>query len=183
MDGTLTVPLHDFQQQKQLHNLPQHLPLLEGALQLPEPEQTRVLQAIEAWELDIANRAIPSQDAVSLLSFLHKQQKYFAILTRNLHSLALITLEAADLMHYFSTDFVLGRTCATPKPSPDGIHHILNQWDIPAKEAVMVGDHYLDIEAGLRAGTQTIQILRSEHDLVHPKASATVRSLLDVLKL
>ena len=183
MDGTLTVPLHDFEEQKRIHNLPPDLPLLEGALQLPVPQRNLVLQAIEEWELELAKRAVAAEDALSLLEFLHPQQTNFAILTRNLRSLALVTLEAADLNHYFQAEFVLGRTCASPKPAPDGILQILKKWNASPSETVMVGDHHLDIEAGVQAGTMTIQVLRNDTDIIHPKATVIVRSLSEILEL
>lgn len=41
------------------------------------------------------------------------------------------------------------------KPHPEGIYKTLEKFDIPADQAVMVGDTVFDIEMGLNAGTKT----------------------------
>ena len=41
------------------------------------------------------------------------------------------------------------------KPHPEGIYNTLEKFDIPADQAVMVGDTIFDIEMGINAGTKT----------------------------
>ena len=95
----------------------------------------------------------------------------------------MVTLDAANLQQYFSPEFVLGRTCAEPKPSPAGIYKITSQWKVTPQDSIMVGDHYLDIEAGVQAGAMTIQVMRNATDVEHPKASKIVSSLLEAIEL
>jgi len=181
MDGTLTVPMHDFDAMKQRLGIPPEISLLEGALQKPEPERSDALEAIRQWEQEIAEQAIPSEDAIQLLAALHTQGKELAILTRNRKDLALITLQSAGLRKYFTDTVILGRDCAPPKPAPDGVLSILSQWNAPQEEAVMIGDYLYDIEAGIQAGIDTIQIIRNPDDPIHPQATIVLHDLRDLL--
>lgn len=161
MDGTLTIPAHDFAAFKAEHGLPADQDLLGATLALPEPRRTRVLQAIDAWEDAIARAARPQHDALALLDGLAARGARFAVLTRNSREGATITLEAAGLGRYFpDQDLVLGRSCAPAKPEPDGVELLLSRAGVPPEQAVMVGDWVFDIMAGRRAGTATVLIER-----------------------
>ncbi|MDD3364092.1 MAG: HAD-IA family hydrolase, partial [Syntrophomonas sp.] len=41
------------------------------------------------------------------------------------------------------------------KPDPEGIIKVLNAFGRDVEQAIMIGDTYIDIEAGRRAGTKT----------------------------
>ena len=180
MDGTLTIPMHNFDQMKSVLGLPNEKPLLESAKDLPEPKREQALQKIADWEYDLATQAKASQDAKALLEHLFHKGKHLAILTRNIRSLALITLRAAGLIQFFDTDVVLGRDCAPPKPSPQGVLAIIQHWNTTPEETVMVGDFHFDIEAGFKAGASTIQVLRTP-TLIHSNATIVLKDLGDLI--
>jgi len=53
---------------------------------------------------------------------------------------------------------VLGRDEAPPKPAPDGIHQLLEDWGGTAADGLMIGDVHLDLAAGRAAGVITVHV-------------------------
>jgi HAD superfamily hydrolase (TIGR01509 family) len=160
MDGTLTIAAHDFQGFKRDNGMPLDRPILEVIAESAPERAEHLHRRLAAWEGEIAERAVVAPDAAVLLEHLHQRGCALAILTRNIRSLAFVTLEAAGLLHYFDEAVILGRDSAAPKPAPDGIHKILAVWGAAATDAVMVGDYIYDIDAGRNAGTATVLIDR-----------------------
>ena len=161
MDGTLTVSNHDFDEYKKRNKYPLNQPLLETIYALPPIQKKRAIQDLEIWEEEIANRAQIAADTLAFLNSLQQNKKPMAIVTRNTKKLALITLQACNIKHFFPSPLIFGRKCAAPKPSPQALLHIMEKWNANPKDVVMVGDHAFDIQAGKAAGTKTIFISRS----------------------
>ena len=114
-------------------------------------------------EEKLARNAIPALGVKTLLKKLKKANCNFGILTLNSKENAWHTLKAIGIENYFSEDFVIGRWCEEPKPSPEGIHKMLNQWNVRANEVLMVGDFLYDLQVGRAAETATVHVdLRGE---------------------
>jgi HAD superfamily hydrolase (TIGR01509 family) len=161
MDGTLTVPAHDFEGFKKTHGLAPDRDLLSSIEALSEPRRSEVQAAVRRWEVQIVGEAASMPDAVALLDALVARGAQLGILTRNSKPGAVSTLQTAGLSTYFvDEEVVLGRFCAAPKPSPEGIHRILGRWGARPQDAVMVGDWVYDVQAGRAAGTATVLINR-----------------------
>lgn len=160
MDGTLTVPAHDFAGFKRDQGLPEDRDILGATMELPEPRRSRILQAVRDWEDAIARNATAQDDAVALLEALRARGATLAVLTRNSREGAHITLKAAGLVDYFEDRLVLGRDCATAKPAPDGVQLVLKRANHAPTDAVMVGDWVFDVMAGRNAGTATVLVER-----------------------
>ena len=180
MDGTITIPMHDFEQIKQELGIHPTQPLLESILQLKGMERKQALSRLEAWEEEIAWRAAPSPDAVRILEHLEKRKAKLGILTRNTMRLAGITLEAAGLSRFFHPSVVLGRECADPKPSPAGVQAIIRTLGSQPSRTVMVGDYIHDVEAGHAAGCMTILVRRKPMD-THVRSVAYSTYVVDSL--
>ncbi len=184
MDGTLTVPAHDFAAFKREHQLPEDQDLLGAALALGEPRRSAVLQAIRDWEDHLAMTAQAQADALTLLRELLARGGRLAVLTRNSRKGAFVTLNAAGLREFFpDDDLVLGRDCAPAKPAPDGIELLMDRAGYTPAQTVMVGDWVFDIQAGRNAGTGTVLVERhgpSPADWA-PWADVTVTDLRDLL--
>ena len=161
MDGTLTIPMHDFQEIRIRLGIPKHQDILGFIDEQEESVRQDLARRLEDWEHDIAKKSKPSMDAVSLLEVLQERGHRCAVLTRNTRAFAMVTLEAAGLLRFFDSDVILGRDSATPKPSPDGIHKILSHWGAKAGEAVMIGDDINDVLAGKNAGCASVFVERN----------------------
>lgn len=156
LDGTLTVPMHDFEALRQEMDLPPGPPILEALAQLPAAEATPRRARLFELELELAAQARPQTGARALLSALMERGAQLGLVTRNDRRIALKTLRAIGLDHCFDPACCLGREDAPIKPSPAGVQAILSRWSLAPDQAVMVGDYHFDLQAGRRAGTATV---------------------------
>mgnify|MGYP002661734652 FL=1 len=100
MDGTLTVPSHDFPyMRRQLGMAEGDLDILAYVARHNEAEAAQMNQWLWDYEVDLAENAEPATGAADLVQHLHEQERKLAILTRNDKKLALITLQAIGLLH------------------------------------------------------------------------------------
>lgn len=156
MDGTLTIPLHDFVAlRKELG-----IPLTEDILTFinsQEMENRLVLHnrlsEIE-YKIALHGKALPG--CKNFLGKLVNTGCKLGIVTRNSIKNTDVTLKAADLLSYFEEDAIKTRESSLPKPSPDALHQLLSYWRASAEEAVMVGDYIHDISARVAAGMTTV---------------------------
>lgn len=161
LDGTLTVGRHDFKAMRAELGLPDELPILEALTKLAPSQREKVRERLTQIEWEVARETEVAEGAYDLLHSLSRQNRPVAILTRNDREIALYTLKAAGLDGFFDPSIVLGRDCAKPKPSPEGILHILDKWQLPAHEVVMLGDYVFDLQAGKSAGTGTVHVAQT----------------------
>lgn len=162
MDGTLTVPMHDFAWLRARLGIPMGVDILADVDRRPPGEQAAARRVIRDWELDIADRAEVQPDALRLLEALAGAGCRLGVLTRNTQEGARRTLAAAGLARFFRPEAVLGRDDAAPKPDPAGVLHLLALWAGAPDDAVMVGDWIYDTQAGRNAGTATVLVDRGE---------------------
>lgn len=181
MDGTLTIGIHDFEEIREALELPAGSPILESLRRLPPEIATVKHQQLREIEFDFARKSTAQPGAHALLELLLKQGKQIAILTRNGKDIAHETLEACGLMAFFEPTLVLSRDCHAPKPEPDGIKALLNTWEAPPTDAVMMGDYKFDLMAGQRAGTATLYIDNAGDFMWSEYADYGVRSLTAVV--
>ena len=158
LDGTLTVPVHDFDGIRRELGLPPGLPILEQLALLPADEAEPLHRRLEQIELELARSARAWPGVEGLLGALAGRGATLGILTRNLRSLAEITLNEVGLGGFFLPGHILGRNEAAPKPSPEGVELLLRRWQATPEDAVMVGDYLFDLQAGRAAGTATVLV-------------------------
>ena len=159
LDGTLTVPVHDFVAIRAALGMADTDPDILGFLaSLPAAEAaTRHARLIEI-EYELSSRTAAAPGAGRLLDRLLRRGSRIGILTRNTREIALHTLGQIGLRNYFTADAILGREEAAPKPHPEGIEKLLDAWGSAPDEAVMVGDYLFDLQVGRAAGTATIHV-------------------------
>ena len=158
MDGTLTVAVHDFEAIKRALEIPPEHDILHHLAALPAAEAA----AKHAWllehERELAEAAQAAPGAVALVRELQAREYRLGILTRNAHSLALVTLQAIGLDDCFASADVIGRDEATPKPDPGGLLHLAEQWQVAPESLVMVGDYLFDLECAHAAGAHGVLV-------------------------
>ncbi len=158
LDGTLTVPVHDFDAIRAELGLPDGRPILEELARLPAGEAASLRVRLDEMERELALTAQPAPGAAALIGALLSRGVHLGILTRNTKSNARLTLEAIDLSHAFPDPDIVGRDEAPPKPDPAGLRHLLRRWAVPAARAVVVGDYRFDLEVGRAAGVRTAHV-------------------------
>ena len=118
MDGTLTIPQHDFKEVCGRLKIPAGSQILEHIETLPPEEKKEAQLILEDWELEVAQRTIVADDANDFLHLLEERGAKMAILTRNVEKLAYLTLQASGLLRFFPPQLIIARDTCTPKPSP-----------------------------------------------------------------
>lgn len=156
MDGTLTLPVHDFEAIRRQIGIPSGAPILEAIAQMPRAEATRVAHRLHDLEMELAYRAQPQPEVKNVLEALVHQGRELGILTRNGREITRATLEATGLEKYFDRESVICRDTCLPKPRPDGVYHLLKRWGAAKEETVIVGDYLYDVQAGFEAGIRTV---------------------------
>jgi len=156
MDGTLTMPIHDFNDIRRQLGIKQNAPILEAIKEMPLEQGVQVSARLHQIEMEIASLATPQPGAEALLEELTGAGRQLGILTRNDEDIAEATLKASGLDRFFERDHVIGRETCAPKPLPDGVLHLLSIWSVSPAKTVMVGDFLYDIEAGKKAGVHTV---------------------------
>ncbi|MDD2273829.1 MAG: HAD family hydrolase [Desulfuromonadaceae bacterium] len=162
LDGTLTLPVHDFDYIRRELDVPSAADILGYLDSLTGAEASWRHCRLQEIEMDLARKAVPSPGAAEAVARLHQAGAQLGILTRNDRDIALLTLDTIGIGHYFASENVLGRNEAPPKPDPAGIHRLLSCWGAAPEDAVMVGDYLFDLQAGRAAGTATIQVGRPD---------------------
>jgi len=180
LDGTLTVPVIDFDGLRARLGLPHGVSITHALNALPEPERERGFEIVRDAELEAARLARAAQGAVELTSWLHGNRFATGIITRNFRAAVDITLQALGL----SFDVIITRDCAPPKPAPDALLEALRRLQRRPETTLMVGDFRDDMEAGRAAGAMTCLVTngeveaRFESDLAVP----WLEDLLELLK-
>ncbi|HDZ56189.1 MAG TPA: HAD family hydrolase [Pseudomonas xinjiangensis] len=158
LDGTLTIAQHDFPAIRRELGIPAGEDILDYLANLPAAERLELSARLDAIELRLAHSVRPALGAAELIRHLHADGRKLGILTRNLRSVAMSSLEVLGVLDCFAPADILGREEALPKPDPDGIRRLLAAWGLTGAEAVMVGDFRFDLEAGRAAGCRTCLI-------------------------
>ncbi len=162
LDGTLTLPVHDFAAIRSALGMAETDPdILRFLASLPAAEAAARHSRLIEIEYELAAKTAAAPGAGRLLDQLLRHDARVGILTRNTREIALHTLGQIGLQGYFTADVILGRDEAAPKPHPEGIEKLLDAWGGAPDEAVMVGDYLFDLQVGRAAGTATIHVDRS----------------------
>ena len=158
LDGTLTIAVHDFNAIREELGIPEGQPIIKTLESLPLKESRNKKKKLQEIEEELALKATPAPGVEKLLETLNSQNYLFGILTLNTRENAWTTLKVLGLSEYFSKESVIGRWCAEPKPSPNGINKLLNHWNVNANEALIVGDYLYDLQVGRAAKIATVHV-------------------------
>ena len=158
LDGTLTIAVHDFNAIREELGIPEGQPIIKTLESLPLKESRNKKKKLQEIEEKLALNASPAPGVEKLLKTLDSQNYFFGILTLNTRENAWITLKALGLSEYFTKESVIGRWCAEPKPSPNGIKKLLNHWNVYANDALIVGDYLYDLQVGRAAEIATVHV-------------------------
>lgn len=181
MDGTLTVPQHDFDAIRSALNIPQGALILEHIAKLPVAQAHQKRKQLDALELAIAAESEPAPGLFELLNSLRSRAVPVAILTRNSAHNAKTSLSAIKAERYFANDLIIGRDETTPKPDPAGIRLLATRLGYAPQECAMVGDYRHDLEAGTSAGCHTVHVSHTNAAAWPALTNTTVNSLTQLL--
>jgi phosphoglycolate phosphatase len=113
-------------------------------------------QILHEVEMRAAENGNLIQGTKSTLEGLREKGIKIGIITRNCEEAVRTVFPN---INDFCDVFVPRNSVKKVKPHPDHLIHVLNSLDISGEDAVMVGDHIIDIQAGKRVGMKTIGVL------------------------
>ncbi|MBR2641768.1 MAG: HAD-IA family hydrolase [Lentisphaeria bacterium] len=129
--------------------------VLEGVPHDPEEALQRQLKNYEAHFLDTTGLYPGVAEGLKRM----KEAGWLvALVTNKQESAARFLLDKLAVLPYF--DGIIGGEGKYPlKPDPAGCLALLNEFGVKPADAVMVGDHYADLEVGRRAGMRRVLAL------------------------
>jgi HAD superfamily hydrolase (TIGR01509 family) len=155
LDGTLLEPALDFDALRAEIGLPPGATILEAMDTLSEAERARANLILDRHEAEAADRSRLLPGARELLDWLRARGIRTAVLTRNSRR----SVERACQKHGLRFSAVVAREDHLPKPSPEGVRHLMTVLGAGPDETVVVGDFRFDVEAGSAAGCRTIALV------------------------
>lgn len=158
LDGTLTLPVHDFAFIRASLGVPDGIDILGYLATLPAAEARPLHARLQEIENSLVHRTEAAHGAADLLSTLSQRGARVGVLTRNTRENALRTLSAIGMGEFFREEWVIGRDEAPPKPSPDGIRRLARHWKAEPDDMLMVGDYLYDLQTGRSAGVATVHV-------------------------
>ncbi len=106
-----------------------------------------------------------------------------ALVTNKPEDLSDKILDLLEVKQYF--DVVVGpESVKKMKPDPEGILQVLEQFKISPRQAIMVGDSHVDIEAGKNAGTITCGVtygLGDREELIKSSPDILINDMAELL--
>lgn len=118
--------------------------------------RARCFEVIRRFERDNLEGTRPV-DAMRALVSEHGGRTLLAVCSNNLHATIEDVLDSVGVREHFA--ILVGRDdVAECKPSPEGLFRILRALQVRAQDAIFIGNHESDAEAGARAGIRTIVI-------------------------
>jgi HAD superfamily hydrolase (TIGR01509 family) len=180
LDGTLTVPIHDFDEIRRLLSLEPGKGILESLADIDETTRQPLIRVLDEHEYELAEKAVAAPGAADLLADLSRRRIAVGILTRNNHRNLERTLERTGLAKFVDPSFIRTRENSKPKPHPDGIHQLLACWGADCSDTVMIGNHRIDVETGRAAGVDTVFVDPGEPTEIHRIADIRVRTLAEL---
>ena len=183
LDGTLTLPVHDFSVIRTALGVPRGTDILGYLASLPEEEAQPLHEKLAEIEAGLLDRIEPAPGLLHLVETLHRRGSRLGILTRNTREIARQTLQRLGVVDYFCGECVLGRGCAPPKPDPEGLFRLAEQWGTAPQELVMVGDYIFDLQTGRNAGAATVHVDRTRSFAWPELTDIGVATLAELLEL
>ncbi len=158
MDGTLIVPLLDFNIIRSDLGIPGGEGILETVAKMPASERTVADARLRTHELAAAGKARSMPGASEIISAIRSAGMKIALLTRNSRQSVKIVLERLPALRF---DLIMSREDGAIKPEPDGVLEASRQLDIAPALTVCVGDYHYDIIAANAAGA--VSVLLTTH--------------------
>jgi HAD superfamily hydrolase (TIGR01509 family) len=180
LDGTLTLPVHDFAFIRRELGVPDGNDILVYLASLSADTVAPLHARLDEIEHELAERATAAPGAHELVERLSRSGVRLGILTRNSREIAMTTLAAIGCREYFRDEEIIGRGEALPKPDPDGILKLAERWGTSPQRSVMVGDYLFDLQAGRAAGAATVHVARPDGQVWPDCTDLAVASLAEL---
>lgn len=177
LDNTLVSSDMDFKRLREQVGCPLDTDLLSYVDQL-ECENTtqKVNELILQHELDDATSSYPMPGCLSLIDFIHAKELLTAIITRNCAQAA----EQKVAHNALSIARIITREHFPPKPAPDSLLSLANEWRLERHQILYVGDYLYDLQAAFNAEMPSCLVTHGKPTTFSEHASLVVEHLHDL---
>jgi HAD superfamily hydrolase (TIGR01509 family) len=158
LDGTLTIPIHDFPAIRAALGLSEDRGTLEGISLMPAELQAGAMEQLDQIGWDYALQSQAQDGALQALRILRSRGRRMGVVTRNNQLNLLESLRRMGMQSFFEPQDLIGREMQPSKPSAKPLLHLLAGWQADPSDAVMVGDAIYDLQAGREAGVATVYL-------------------------
>ncbi|WP_243453986.1 HAD family hydrolase [Oceanisphaera pacifica] len=151
LDGTLAHSNPDFVGLRAELGIASGMDVLEHVNSLSDAvARNQALELIHDYEIRSSQASTWVEGAKELIAYLHKRSLPLAILTRNIPEAAHMTINKLGI----DIPLVLTRHDAEPKPHPEGIQLICQQWQLAPQDILYIGDYLFDLQTAQNAGSR-----------------------------
>lgn len=177
LDNTLVSSALDFDWLRQQLCCAADIDLLQYIADIPDATHRKQLEdkVIEHEIIDARQSSI-MPGCHALLSYLRQQNIPTAVVTRNCIQAAKLKIEH----HQLQFDRIVSREDFPPKPAPDALLDITQQWQLAPQNILYVGDYIYDLQAAFRANMPSCLVTNGD-DLPFTDQASIVVQRLDFL--
>ncbi len=158
LDGTLIDSQLDFSAIRKAADIPDSEDILAHIETLPPDAQKQKMNIVHEFEMKGLEEATLLPGVEVLFNWLRTSGIPLAICTRNSAAIANAAVERFGM----PVGFVCAREQAIPKPAPDGLNLILDQYSCEARNAIYIGDYLFDLLAAEAADIPFILFYQDE---------------------
>jgi len=177
MDGTITKFNLDIEGiKKEVFGNDYSGMLLDGINKLKGVDRKRAENILIKNEILAASSTELNNGVEGLLDFLKKKKIKTALVTRNNREAVKVISTRFGLRF----DVVVSREDTLPKPNKAHLNAALDGLGVNKENAVFIGDHALDLEAGRRVGIKTVLIKSKFSQDVLEEADFVIERMDDV---
>lgn len=180
MDGTITKFNLDIEGiKKEVFGGDYSGMLLDSINKLKGKDRRRAENILIESEISAANSTELNKGVEEMLDFLKKKEIKTALVTRNNREAVKVIFKRFGLRF----DVVVSREDTPPKPNKAQLNAALDGLGVDKENALFIGDHALDLEAGRRVGIKTVLIKNKFSQDVLEEADFVIESMDDVIDI
>ena len=174
LDNTLVSSALDFDWLRQQLSCAANIDLLQYIADIPDVTHRKQLEEkVIEHELADARQSTIMPECENLLSYLRQQKIPTAVVTRNCAQAAKLKIDH----HQLQFDRIVSREEFPPKPAPDALLDIAQQWQLVPQNILYVGDYIYDLQAAFRANMPSCLVTNGDDVRFTNQASIVVQQL------
>ena len=174
LDNTLVSSALDFDWLRQQLSCAANIDLLQYIADIRDVTHRKQLEEkVIEHELADARQSTIMPECENLLSYLRQQKIPTAVVTRNCAQAAKLKIDH----HQLQFDRIVSREEFPPKPAPDALLDIAQQWQLAPQNILYVGDYIYDLQAAFRANMPSCLVTNGDDVRFTNQASIVVQQL------
>ena len=104
----------------------------------------------------------PREEKIEMLKYLKNKNIKLACYTNSIRETGTLMLKNTGIFHLFDK-FVSNQDVEKPKPDPEGYHMLMEFFNIPKDNTLIIEDSPRGFEAAYKSGARVFRVLNQEH--------------------